>query len=200
MPAAVFSLAFAAFAIGTTEFVIVGLLPDIGRAFGISVSTAGSLVSFYALAITVGTPVASALTARLPRRALLLALMILHPVQPSGGTFDSVRGAARDPDRHGGRTRRVLRPWDNRCHGARAHAEIRQGRGDHGKRPGGRDGDRRPRRNLALRADELAAAVPGNGCHGRVDDCRPWRLLPALAGWRSAGAILSQLAFLKAKR
>ncbi|WP_248324127.1 MULTISPECIES: MFS transporter [unclassified Caballeronia] len=75
MPAAVFSLAFAAFAIGTTEFVIVGLLPDIGRAFGISVSTAGLLVSFYALAITVGTPVVSAMTARLPRRALLLALM-----------------------------------------------------------------------------------------------------------------------------
>ncbi|WMY12189.1 MFS transporter [Paraburkholderia phenoliruptrix] len=75
MPAAVFSLACAAFAIGATEFVIVGLLPDIGRAFGISVSTAGLLVSFYALAITVGTPVVSALTARLPRRALLLALM-----------------------------------------------------------------------------------------------------------------------------
>ncbi|WP_186204588.1 MFS transporter [Burkholderia gladioli] len=75
MPTAVFSLAFAAFAIGTTEFVIVGLLPDIGSAFGISVSTAGLLVSFYALAITVGTPVVSALTARLPRRALLLALM-----------------------------------------------------------------------------------------------------------------------------
>ncbi|BFG80731.1 hypothetical protein PTKU46_87650 [Paraburkholderia terrae] len=75
MPAAVFSLAFAAFAIGTTEFVIVGLLPDIARA--ISVSTAGLLVSFYALAITVGTPVVSALTARLPRRALLLALMTL---------------------------------------------------------------------------------------------------------------------------
>ncbi|MBW9103994.1 MFS transporter [Paraburkholderia phenoliruptrix] len=75
MPAAVFSLAFAAFAIGTTEFVIVGLLPDIGRAFGISVSTAGLLVSFYALAITIGTPLISAVTARLPRRALLLALM-----------------------------------------------------------------------------------------------------------------------------
>ncbi len=77
MPAAVFSLAFAAFAIGTTEFVIVGLLPDIGRTFGISVSTAGLLVSFYALAITVGTPLISAVTARLPRRVLLLALMTL---------------------------------------------------------------------------------------------------------------------------
>ncbi|SAL46651.1 major facilitator transporter [Caballeronia peredens] len=77
MPAAVFSLAFAAFAIGTTEFVIVGLLPDIGKAFGISVATAGLLVSFYALAITIGTPLVSAVTARLPRRALLLALMAL---------------------------------------------------------------------------------------------------------------------------
>lgn len=75
MPAAVFSLAFAAFAIGTTEFVIVGLLPDIASAFGISVPTAGLLVSFYALAITVGTPLVSAVTARLPRRALLLGLM-----------------------------------------------------------------------------------------------------------------------------
>ncbi|GJH28972.1 MFS transporter [Caballeronia novacaledonica] len=75
MPAAVFALAFAAFAIGTTEFVIVGLLPDIASAFGISVPTAGLLVSFYALAITVGTPLVSAVTARLPRRALLLGLM-----------------------------------------------------------------------------------------------------------------------------
>ncbi|MCC8404622.1 MFS transporter [Paraburkholderia sp. MMS20-SJTN17] len=77
MPAAVFSLAFAAFAIGTTEFVIVGLLPDIATAFGITVPTAGLLVSFYALAITVGTPLVSAVTARLPRRALLLALMAI---------------------------------------------------------------------------------------------------------------------------
>jgi DHA1 family inner membrane transport protein len=77
MPAAVFSLAIAAFAIGTTEFVIVGLLPDIAKTFGISVPTAGLLVSFYALAITVGTPLVSAVTARLPRRALLLSLMTL---------------------------------------------------------------------------------------------------------------------------
>ncbi|GJH13271.1 MFS transporter [Caballeronia novacaledonica] len=80
MPAAVFSLAFAAFAIGTTEFVIVGLLPDIASAFGISVPTAGLLVSFYALAITVGTPLVSAVTARLPRRALLLGLMTFFTV------------------------------------------------------------------------------------------------------------------------
>ncbi|GAB3252806.1 MFS transporter [Chitinimonas naiadis] len=75
MPLALLALAVATFAIGTTEFVIVGLIPEIGRSLSVSVPTAGLLVSLYALAITVGTPIFSALTAKLPRRGLILGLM-----------------------------------------------------------------------------------------------------------------------------
>jgi multidrug resistance protein len=77
MPLALLALAVATFAIGTTEFVIVGLIPGMAADLGVSIPTAGLLVSLYALAITLGTPVFSALTARFPRRKLVLALMLL---------------------------------------------------------------------------------------------------------------------------
>jgi len=77
MPIALFALTLGAFAIGTTEFVIVGLLPTVAADLGIGLPTAGLLVSLYALGVAVGAPVLTALTGRLPRKALLLALMAL---------------------------------------------------------------------------------------------------------------------------
>ena len=77
MPLALYALAVATFAIGTTEFVIVGLIPEIAADLGVSVPTAGLLVSLYALSITIGTPIVSALTGALPRRELAIALMAL---------------------------------------------------------------------------------------------------------------------------
>lgn len=63
------------FGIGTTEFVAMGLLPDIASGFGITEPTAGHVISAYALGVVVGAPVIAALTARVPRRILLLGLM-----------------------------------------------------------------------------------------------------------------------------
>ncbi|SFD70351.1 MFS transporter [Paracidovorax konjaci] len=77
MPIALFALTLSAFAIGTTEFVIVGLLPTVAADLGIGLPSAGLLVSLYALGVAVGAPVLTALTGRLPRKALLLALMAL---------------------------------------------------------------------------------------------------------------------------
>ncbi|AVT11664.1 MFS transporter [Paracidovorax avenae] len=77
MPIALFALTLGAFAIGTTEFVIVGLLPTVASDLGIGLPSAGLLVSLYALGVAVGAPVLTALTGRLPRKALLLALMAL---------------------------------------------------------------------------------------------------------------------------
>ncbi len=77
MPIALFALTLGAFAIGTTEFVIVGLLPTVAADLGIGLPSAGLLVSLYALGVAVGAPVLTALTGRLPRKALLLALMAL---------------------------------------------------------------------------------------------------------------------------
>lgn len=80
MPLALWALTLSAFAIGTTEFVIVGLIPTIAASLGVSVPSAGLLVSLYALGVAVGAPVLTALTGRVPRKQLLLALMALFTV------------------------------------------------------------------------------------------------------------------------
>ncbi|UXY27201.1 MFS transporter [Streptomyces sp. HUAS TT20] len=75
MPLALLALAVGAFGIGTTEFVIMGLLPDVATDLHISIPTAGHLVSAYALGVVIGAPLLAALTARMPRRTVLMALM-----------------------------------------------------------------------------------------------------------------------------
>lgn len=77
MPIALFALTISAFAIGTTEFVIVGLIPTIAADLNVSLPSAGLLVSLYALGVAIGAPVLTALTGRLPRKLLLLSLMAL---------------------------------------------------------------------------------------------------------------------------
>ena len=77
MPIALLALTISAFAIGTTEFVIVGLLPTIAADLGVDLPSAGLLVSLYALGVAVGAPVLTALSGRVPRKQLLLALMVL---------------------------------------------------------------------------------------------------------------------------
>ncbi|MGY1652432.1 MFS transporter [Geodermatophilus sp. SYSU D01119] len=72
---ALVALALGGFAIGTTEFVTMGLLPDIASGVGVSIPAAGHVISAYALGVVVGAPVLAALGARLPRRALLVGLM-----------------------------------------------------------------------------------------------------------------------------
>ena len=77
MPIALLALTLSAFAIGTTEFVIVGLLPTIAADLGVDLPSAGLLVSLYALGVAVGAPVLTALTGKIPRKTLLLSLMVL---------------------------------------------------------------------------------------------------------------------------
>jgi predicted MFS family arabinose efflux permease len=80
MPLALWALTLSAFAIGTTEFVIVGLIPTIAASLQVSVPSAGLLVSLYALGVAIGAPVLTALTGRVPRKLLLLGLMLLFTV------------------------------------------------------------------------------------------------------------------------
>ncbi|MFD2263391.1 MFS transporter [Lacibacterium aquatile] len=77
MPLALFALTIAAYAIGTTEFVIVGLLPMVAGDLQISLPLAGLIVSVYALGVTFGAPILTALTGRIERKPLLLGLMAL---------------------------------------------------------------------------------------------------------------------------
>ncbi|MCA1222804.1 MFS transporter, partial [Streptomyces sp. 8L] len=74
MPLALLALAVVAFGIGTTEFVTMGLLPQIADGVGVSVPHAGNLVSAYALGVVVGAPLLTGLGARIPHKRLLLLL------------------------------------------------------------------------------------------------------------------------------
>ena len=77
MPIALFALTLSAFAIGTTEFVIVGLVPTIATDLGVTLPSAGLLVSLYAVGVAVGAPVLTALTGKWNRKHVLLSLMAL---------------------------------------------------------------------------------------------------------------------------
>ncbi|OXI79506.1 MFS transporter [Burkholderia sp. AU31652] len=75
MPLPILALALSAFAIGTTEFVIMGILPDVAQSLSVSIPSAGLLVSGYALGVAVGAPLLAVLTSRMPRKWALLLLM-----------------------------------------------------------------------------------------------------------------------------
>ncbi|CAB3757900.1 MFS transporter [Paraburkholderia humisilvae] len=92
MPIPLLALAISAFAIGTTEFVIMGLLPDVANNLAVSLPSAGLLVSGYALGVAVGAPLLAVVTSRMPRKFALQLLMgvfivgnVLCAVAPSYG-------------------------------------------------------------------------------------------------------------------
>ncbi|AOJ81892.1 arabinose transporter permease [Burkholderia sp. MSMB617WGS] len=80
MPLPLLALAISAFAIGTTEFVIMGLLPDVARDLAVTLPSAGLLVSGYALGVAAGAPLLAVLTSRMPRKAALQLLMAIFIV------------------------------------------------------------------------------------------------------------------------
>ena len=77
MPLALYALAAGAFGIGVTEFVIMGLLIDVSKDLGVSISAAGQLISGYALGVVVGAPLLTIATGNWPRKTVLLALMAI---------------------------------------------------------------------------------------------------------------------------
>ena len=92
------ALAFGGFGIGTTEFVAMGLLPDIAASLHISEPIAGHVISAYALGVVVGAPAIASLTARMPRKTLLLSLIAMFTlgnlasvVAPTYGTLMAAR-------------------------------------------------------------------------------------------------------------
>ncbi|GGF41950.1 MFS transporter [Microbacterium sorbitolivorans] len=77
MPAALYALALGGFGIGLTEFVIMGLLPEVAADLGVTDTTAGTLISGYALAVAVGGILLTVALSRVERRTALLGLLIL---------------------------------------------------------------------------------------------------------------------------
>ncbi|WIE75028.1 MFS transporter [Curtobacterium sp. MCSS17_007] len=80
MPAGLIALALGGFGIGLTEFVITGLLPEVAADFAVSETTAGWLVTGYALSVVVGALALTAATTRLPRKPVLVGLLVLFIV------------------------------------------------------------------------------------------------------------------------
>lgn len=98
MPLPLLALAVASFGIGTTEFVIMGLLPDLARDLGVDIPSAGLLVSGYALSVTFGSPLLALATGRLPRKSALIGLMLIFilgnalcAIAPGYGTLMAAR-------------------------------------------------------------------------------------------------------------
>ncbi|MGW0909254.1 MFS transporter [Streptomyces sp. NPDC002853] len=94
MPLALLALAIGAFGIGTTEFVIMGLLPEVAGDFGVSIPTAGLLVTGYALGVVLGAPLMTVLGTRISRKRMLMLLMglfiagnLLSAVAPAFGVM-----------------------------------------------------------------------------------------------------------------
>lgn len=81
---AMFALMLATFTIGTGEFAMMGLLPELSHSLGISISRASSVISAYALGVVVGAPLIAVAGAKLPRRTLLLAMLVLFLVGNTG--------------------------------------------------------------------------------------------------------------------
>jgi len=79
-PLALFSLTAGAFAIGMTEFVIMGLLPNVASDLGVSIPKAGQLITGYALGVAIGAPILAVATHKIPQKKLLSLLMLLFIV------------------------------------------------------------------------------------------------------------------------
>lgn len=80
LPLGLYALTAGAFGIGTTEFVIMGLLLQVAADLQVSIAAAGLLISGYALGVFVGAPLLTALTSRMPRKAVLVALMVVFAI------------------------------------------------------------------------------------------------------------------------
>ncbi|MFE2873520.1 MFS transporter [Embleya sp. NPDC059259] len=94
MPLALLALAIGAFGIGTTEFVIMGLLPEIAADYGVSIPSAGLLVTGYAIGVVIGAPLMTVLGTRIGRKTMLMVLMglfvagnLLSAVAPTMGVM-----------------------------------------------------------------------------------------------------------------
>ncbi|WP_032403965.1 MFS transporter [Rhodococcoides fascians] len=94
MPLGLLALAIGGFGIGLTEFVIMGLLPEVAADFSVTEATAGWLITGYALSVVVGALVVTAAVTRLPRKTVLLALMCLfiagNLISALSGSYDTM--------------------------------------------------------------------------------------------------------------
>ncbi|MHA6801502.1 MFS transporter [Bounagaea algeriensis] len=92
MPVALLALAIAAFGIGTTEFVMMGLLPEVATAMNVSEPVAGSYISLYALGVVIGAPLLTIAGMRAHRKTVLLNMLVLFTIGNLGSAFAANHG------------------------------------------------------------------------------------------------------------
>jgi len=92
LPASVYVIALTIFCLGTSEFMIAGLLPDLAADLDVSIPSAGSLISAFAVGMLVGAPVMALLTLRFPRRRTLLVACVVFAAAHLVGTFSTDYG------------------------------------------------------------------------------------------------------------
>ncbi|MCX5198689.1 MFS transporter [Streptomyces sp. NBC_00249] len=92
MPVAVYVLGLSVFALGTSEFMLSGLLPPIAEDMGVSIPQAGLLISAFAIGMVVGAPLLAVATLRLPRRTTLVALISLFGLGQVAGALAPTYG------------------------------------------------------------------------------------------------------------
>lgn len=97
MPVAVFVLGLTVFSLGTTEFMVAGLLPELSAEFDVTVSQAGWLISVFALGVVIGAPLITAATTRIPRKSALIGLLVIfiagEVVATLAGSFEMLMAA-----------------------------------------------------------------------------------------------------------
>jgi hypothetical protein len=155
----VFVLAASIFCLGTTEFMIAGLLPTIAGDLGVSIPSAGLLISGFAIGMAVGTPLMTAATLRLPRRATLLASLLVFVLGARAGrSRHDLRRAHDRTDTHGGGMRHLLGRGRRGLRRARACRCAGEGAGGPPGRPDGLQRRGCAARRLGRAATRLAAA------------------------------------------
>lgn len=80
MPFAIYALSLAAFAIGTAEFIIAGILPPVAADLSVTIPTAGLLVTAYAVGVAIGGPLLTIITARFSQRTVLIGVMVVFSI------------------------------------------------------------------------------------------------------------------------
>lgn len=92
LPASVYVIAMTTFCLGTSEFMLAGLLPELAEDLGVSIPSAGSLISAFAVGMLVGAPVMALLTLRFPRKTTMLVACVVFAAAHLVGVFSSEYG------------------------------------------------------------------------------------------------------------
>ena len=167
MKKSLIALAFGTLALGMSEFVMMGILPDIARSLGVSIPEAGHLISAYALGVCFGAPLMVLVARKRPLKQILLALTAMIAAGNLRFAGSRLLVAAGFAFRFGTSPRRILRCGVDRRRAGRRRREAYGSRVDHDRRHDRRQSVRRAAGNLYQQRPDVARHVRNRGRVGR---------------------------------